>query len=111
MPIKDFLILLFVVLIFIIFNIVIYKIILYQAGRFFQEYSKKNKYTIVETKFTGLFSTGNFKKEFSLLFFTKGGIFHYTYVYLIVKDERDNLKKITARIETMFFKIIRIDYC
>ena len=90
----------------------IYRFIIRKALRKFIEPKLNEKGLIfVDYKWPGLLSTGDFEASTGTFTFMNknGNVFNSSYAYIFYKDGNDT-KKITARIDTVFWFINKVVY-
>jgi hypothetical protein len=110
LPLYSLIILLFPTIIAL--NMLLYHMIVRKALRkYIKPKLKDNNMSFIKYKWPGLFSNGDFKDdEMALTIMSKNGsIVNSTYVD-IYYNKLDDTKKITARIDTIFFFIYKVHY-
>lgn len=93
-------------------NLFLYQMIVRKALRkYIRPKLKENNLTFINYKWPGLFSNGDFKDDkLALTVMGKNGsIVNSTYAY-IYYNKLNETKKVTARIDTTFFKICKVHY-
>ncbi|PWG78015.1 hypothetical protein [Pararcticibacter amylolyticus] len=94
-------------------NMLIYRWVVSRAmKKFIRPYFTRIGYEIRQTKFVGLLKTGDFKVAgFPLRpFMPKGNPMQTTYVYLYLSKGSGPQVRITARIDTLFLFIRKVEY-
>jgi len=113
----EFVIIISVILVSIIFvilgNVIIYRWIVRRAlMKFIRPYFAELGFKVQKVKFVGLFKTGDFKRlGFQWRpFMHSGSLMQTTYVYVFLSNDLRKDIRITAKINTVFLMIKKIDY-
>jgi len=106
--------LLIAIFLFMVINILIHQLIVMKASRkFIKPFLNQKGIRFIKTEYVGFLKTGDFKEsEFTLRPFMLGHPVNTTYVYVYYSSEKEitKIKRMTAKINSIFFFIRNVEY-